>query len=232
MKNKNKFILLFIVICLLLPTQAFANLVKVEDVKQVQQVRELKVKNDINKELKFEINAYKSEKINNKEYDWYSYQLNSGLYSEINCGPSVISMALKWSNIKLDKSSREIREDMGHRGIVYTDQIVNYLNKNNINTNYYDFVDNNFNTIKSIIDDGNIIILLGDFGVLRNGSRDNYGHFIVVYGYEVKEKDNISLIVHDPYFKNKKEYDFEIINKSVKNFWPYLIEVEGVDVDE
>ena len=77
------------------------------------------------------------------------------------------------------------------------------------------------------------MILLGNLGVLMNNSSYyNNGHFIIAYGYEVEDKDDIHLLIYDPMSKKENKFDFERINKAVQRRWQYAIEVFQEVVDD
>src|SRR4030042_756017 len=46
---------------------------------------------------------------NNVGYDWYLDQMNTGPYSNNNCGPASVTMAIKWVNRSFDKTIEDAR---------------------------------------------------------------------------------------------------------------------------
>ncbi|WP_316827572.1 C39 family peptidase [Pedobacter miscanthi] len=146
-----------------------------------------------------------------KTFKWYFDQAGTGQFSAINCGPTVATMAVKWSDstfIKTPEDARNTYRATG--GWWYTDDIVNYLNKYGINSAYTALPDN-YQTIKKYIDQNYIVILcLDNYYIRYNTSAtehvDKYyrvnaaasGHFIIVKGY--KQVDNqFYFEVYDPW---------------------------------
>jgi hypothetical protein len=70
---------------------------------------------------------------NNREYEWYVDQANTGLYSAVNCGPTATTMAAKWSDQAFLKTPEDARAAYRNNGgWWYTTDIDNYLNDNSI----------------------------------------------------------------------------------------------------
>ncbi|WP_406824740.1 C39 family peptidase [Pedobacter sp. KACC 23697] len=146
-----------------------------------------------------------------KTFKWYYDQAGTGLFSSINCGPTVATMAVKWSDSTFTKTPQDARNTYRSTGgWWYTDDIVNYLNKYGINSSYTALPDN-YQTIKKYIDKNYIVILCLDNYYLRYNANatqrvDKYykvnaaasGHFIIVKGY--RQVDNqFYFEVYDPW---------------------------------
>lgn len=202
----------------------------------------------------------KKELSNNASYAWYYDQGNTGPYSDVNCGPSSVTMAIKWANASFSKTPEEARKTYRPTGgWWYTNDIVNYLNLHSIPNHTIDV--SHIDLIQSELNLGNIAILCLDMYYIRSQSQDKWhvdkfystnntgwGHFIVIKGY--KNVDNkVYYEVYDPYSFGKKYSDGSIkgedryyrsedLNNAVANWWKYAIIVSknkskssSVDVD-
>lgn len=106
------------------------------------------------------INLIKSVS-NNTNYNWYYDQANSGTYSSINCGPTSVSMAIKWTNEFTNSSPIAARNVYGANGGWWqTFDIINYLNDNNVANSTISLA--SIDILKDKIDKGKIIILCLD----------------------------------------------------------------------
>jgi hypothetical protein len=147
---------------------------------------------------------------NNKAYDWYLDQGNSGTYSLVNCGPTSVTMAIKWANKGFDKTPEDARQMYRSTGgWWYTDDIINYLNYYDVSN--YTVVLTDINQLKTYVDNGNIIILCLDmfyvdyqadatfhFSKFYPANTQGWGHFIVIKGY--KDVDSQTFFeAYDPY---------------------------------
>jgi hypothetical protein len=150
------------------------------------------------------------EKSNNAAWPWYLDQMNTGQYSGVNCGPTSVTMAIKWFNQNFNKTPEDARNTYrSGGGWWYTDDIISYLNLYSVYNKTISLVD--FSAVKSQIDLGNILILCLDMYYIRqegyskwhvdkfySANTTGWGHFIVVKGY--KQVDNeIFYEVYDPY---------------------------------
>lgn len=181
---------------------------------------------------------------NDREYNWYVSQGNTGSYSNINCGPTVATMATMWSNKDFSRTVKEARNTYKSSGGYWTtEDVVNYLNLYNVK-----------NKTKSIgaiedmlfeIDRGNIIILCIDTKLLplncmpeeRTGRYYSFGggHFIIIKGYaQLDEK--IYFEAYDPIKDKYKDEGFKGINryylagdliKAIEKRWAYGIVIKN-----
>jgi hypothetical protein len=155
------------------------------------------------------------EESNERNYEWYLDQANTGLYSSINCGPTSTTMAAKWAVPSFSKVPADARaayrpEDGWWR----TTDIDSYLNDNNIQ-HYFDALNTTETgtqqVLRSKIDAANIVILCLDMFYIRSEfnvlyrtdkfyttSGTGWGHFIVVKGYKIVD-GQFWFEVYDPY---------------------------------
>lgn len=182
---------------------------------------------------------------NNVNHAWYYDQGNTGPYSNVNCGPTSVTMAIKWANANFNKTPEDARKTYRPTGgWWYTSDIINYLNGHSI-ANYIINIDH-INTIQSQLDLGNIAILCLDMYYIRaqkqekwhvdkfyNTPNTGWGHFIVIKGYKIVD-NKVYYEAYDPYSYGKKYWDGSIkgenryyrsedLNNAVLNWWKYAI---------
>ena len=182
---------------------------------------------------------------NNVDYDWYLDQQNTGLYSEDNCGPTTVTMALKWYNKQFSGNAEDARNTYrSSGGWWYTADITNYLKK--FSVNHYILELNNSDTLINELEKGNIIILCLDMSYIQESTNDEWrvdkfyssryggaGHFIILKGYKLVDNqlffetyDSYSLgaFYEDKSLKGKdRYYRFIDIDKATNNWWDYAI---------
>jgi hypothetical protein len=181
---------------------------------------------------------------NNFKQPWYYDQHNTGDYSLVNCGPTSVTMAVKWANADFTGTPEDARNAYrSGGGWWYTDDIVNYLNDHDIENYYIDLL--NFNVVKSEIDDGNIVILCLDmyyvtylnthfrYNKFYKTNATGWGHFIVVKGYkqvdgklfyEVYDPCSLTEKYSDGTLKGKNRYYSSCdLDQATQNWWDYAI---------
>ena len=159
---------------------------------------------------------------NNRDYDWYVDQYNTGESSAVNCGPTSIEMAMKWKNKDSSITAEEIRnkyllqDDNG----MELSQIASCLKENNINIRFlYDVTEEK---LKNELTAGNIIIVGMDMGYISyniiNEERvgkffdgDSF-HYITIKGYKVVD-DKLYFETYDPFSLNHRYMDGTPIGK-------------------
>ncbi|MFA5044535.1 MAG: C39 family peptidase [Paludibacter sp.] len=184
---------------------------------------------------------------NNDNYNWYYDQMDTGPYSSVNCGPTTVTMAIKWVQEDFTKTTLDARNTYRPSGgWWYTNDITNYLNMYSV-PNYIIPV-KQIDSLQSQINSGNIIILCLDMYYIRNQGKDKWhidkfytastigwGHFIVVKGYKIVDK-TVYYEVYDPYsfgkkysnglIKGKDRYYRSVdLNSAVLKWWAYAIVV-------
>jgi hypothetical protein len=196
---------------------------------------------------------------NDVEYEWYIDQMNTGIHSNLNCGPASVTMAIKWYDESFSGTTDDARNTYrSGGGWWYTSDIINYLNNNSVGNFTLRLSD--INSIVTEIDKGNILILCLDMYYITKSMNDawrvdkfyytsnpDWGHFIVVKGY--KQLDgNMLLETYDSYsfgscysdntLKGKNRYyRIEDIDRSTNIWWDYAIVIsrgkvsKGVGVD-
>ena len=200
----------------------------------------------------------KSTLSNNRDYDWYLDQSNTGTYSGINCGPTSTTMAAKWAKENFTKTPQDARNAYrSEGGWWYTDDIDAYLTDNNIQHYFISLANNAAETSDKMIEQlakGNILILCLDMFYITDGTNttwhvdkfystnaEDWGHFIVVKGYKLVDK-KLFFEIYDPYCYNKKYSDGSYkgrdrfyrnadLYRATSVWWNYAIVVNG-DVEK
>jgi len=185
---------------------------------------------------------------NNRNYEWYLDQANTGNFSSVNCGPTSVTMAMKWSDPSFSKTPQDARnlfESSG--GWWYTNDIDNYLTINQTPHAIIPLSDNAQQTQKILarqLDAGRILILCVDMSYIRyqpsnimhvdkfyNATATGWGHFFVVKGYQ-QMKDEFFFDIYDPYdfgltnsdgsIKGKDRfYRYDDIFTATYSWWDY-----------
>ena len=188
------------------------------------------------------------EKSLNKPYEWYIDQGTTGKHANINCGPTTVTMAIKWANPDFLKKPEDARNTIwSEGGLWYTSDIVKYLNLNSIGNYYIEL--NEISSLKNIIEDGNIAILCINSYLIGLNKTERYhrdrfyetnsqtfGHFILVKGYKFVD-DQLWFECYDSYsmgafYKNgggpkgkDRYYSASDINEATNRWWDYAIVV-------
>jgi hypothetical protein len=189
---------------------------------------------------------------NNKDYEWYLDQKNTGVYSYNNCGPTSTTMSAKWSNPSFPKTPQDARAAYRPAGgWWYTSDIDQYLTDNSIPhyfVNLSSTATGSQQVITTKLNEGNIIILCLDMYYIRPEASPaqridkfyvantvGWGHFIVVKGYRIVD-DQVYFEVYDPYCFGKtytdgtlkgknRYYRINDIFKATSQWWNYAIVV-------
>ena len=192
--------------------------------------------------------ALGKEVSNNVDYDWYLDQSNTGEHSLLNCGPTSVTMAIKWFDQTFTGSPQDARNAYrSGGGWWYTNDIIGYLNDHSINNRTITL--DQFSNIKAEIDEGNIVILCLDMYHVTYAKYAEHhlhkfyetggagwGHFLVVKGY--KEVDG--RILYECYDSNSLDrsypggglkgkdryYSSADLDVATNTWWDYAIVVE------
>ncbi len=189
---------------------------------------------------------------NNKVYEWYIDQMNTGTYSGENCGPTSVTMAIKWFNQSSTLTPVDARNTYWpNGGWWYTYDITNYLNDNGVYNCTIEL--DSIGMLKEQIDRGNIAILCLDMFYITytdiptyhvnkfyTTSSEGWGHFIVIKGYKVVDNKTY-YEVYDPNSWGETYPDFSLKGKdryyldtdldvATNIWWNYAIIVSGEPV--
>ncbi len=182
---------------------------------------------------------------NDAKNEWYLDQANTGPHSALNCGPTSVTMAIKWVDSLFSGTPADARQMFRSAGgWWYTGDIIGYLNHYSVNN--YVIALSGMNDLVMELDKGNIAILCLDMYYLRyeikgrwhvdkfyrtDGS--GWGHFLVVKGYKMVD-GKLLLEAYDPYCFGKtysdgspkgknRYYRGEDIDISTGIWWDYAI---------
>ena len=182
---------------------------------------------------------------NDKDYYWYIDQATTGSASGNNCGPSSVTMAIKWYDKNFSKSAADARDMYPNNGgWWYTNNITDYLNHYSIPNSTVQFTGSA--QLEDIIKNGSIVILCINTDYLRMNSSSTQrvdrfysyssGHFIVVKGartvdnemyFETYDPNNWYQKYSDNSMKGEnRHYRSEDLSASIKNWWNYLIVIQ------
>lgn len=184
---------------------------------------------------------------NDRDYEWYEDQYRTGIYCYNNCGASVATMAIKYTDKSFNNTGEDARNTYQTDGSWWsTNTVFQYLADNHVFTYIkpYDYTEEE---IEEVINKQRLIILCintyyiqavtSSSSVIVRFYYGSIGHFIIIKGY-VKTTNNFYLEVYDPYsmgqtyansiLKGKvRYYTLTDINNAVKNRWENMI-VAGV----
>lgn len=185
--------------------------------------------------------AYRS---NDRKYNWYVDQANTGTHSNSNCGPSSAEMASRWADSLYTGSAEEARSLFRPEGgWWYTSDVISYLTLHNIPNHTVRF--DNTSNIRELIDQGNILISCLTTAELRRNTNNAHrvdrfysygdGHFLVIKGYRIVN-DSALFEVYDPNNWNAKysdnsqkgknrHYRESDMSNAISKWWNYLIVV-------
>ncbi|MDW8803154.1 SH3 domain-containing protein [Clostridium sp. A1-XYC3] len=120
---------------------------------------------------------------NNKNFDWYIGQNDTGKYSAINSGPAAVAMAIKWTNPSQDKSVAYIRDTYESNVLAWNmNNIASSLKDSNIKYSSCDNISED--ELKKQLKSGNILIvnLNPQYINYNDSSESRVGRFHIVDG--------------------------------------------------
>lgn len=126
--------------------------------------------------------------LNDRDYDWFFSQKNTGAYSDVNCMPSIATMACHWYNQNSKATVKKMRATSG-----YDDGWTAYYLRNGLSAYNvpYTVVDATLENITDALDSGSIV--LAQYSDRPLGVS---GHCYVIYGYR-RFKNSLTFIVND-----------------------------------
>jgi hypothetical protein len=149
---------------------------------------------------------------NNRNYEWYIDQSNTGTFSNVNCGPTCAAMAIKWVDSLYTKTPEDLRNEFQPNGGFWSDTILNKcLTQSGIP--FKEIIlgngeDSTRDILANHLDSGQIIIIFLNTMHIRpnssgiNSRVDGYttgeGHCIIVKGYRALD-DEFYFEVYDPF---------------------------------
>lgn len=132
------------------------------------------------------------EKIVNNErpYDWYVSQQNSGEYSDNNCMPACVVMAMKYQGLEDTPTVEKLREDNPLNGLGWHDVLAENVMKQ-YGLKFKDSFDINLDKMMDLLDKGNVLY------VMYWEPSIEVGHAVIIKGYW-KIGSDIDFIISDP----------------------------------
>ena len=182
---------------------------------------------------------------NDKSYEWYINQDNTGKYSNVNSGPAAAAMAIKWTSSSLNKSIEDIRNTSENNGAAWDiSTITSYLKSSNINYSSCDDISED--SLKNQLKNGNILIanLNPQYINYNSSSESKIGRFhvvegntytVVIKGYKVIDgttyfeiydsfNNNLNYLDGSPKGKNNYYCASEVLNSlTSENIHPIVI---------
>jgi len=188
----------------------------------------------------------------NRSYSFYLDQYGTGTHQYINCGPTVVTMALRWSDSTFHLTPLDARNAiLPEGGWWYTNNIYDYLRKYGVTPGYYplpaSLPETEYETrLAEIIDAGYLAILCLDMYYVKENpvptertnrfyaaNTEGWGHFLLVKGYSIID-GKMWLEIHDPYSidqhyadgqlkGDRRYYDPAGLKKATDVWWPFAI---------
>ncbi len=150
--------------------------------------------------------VYARDVSNNRPYEWYMDQGDTGEFAGINCGPTSTAMILKWLNRNSLVTGESLRNEIPANGNWWSTVIIqNYMNRNGI---FYFTHRYNQQTLVDAINAGRIALVCLNMSMIERNFNaesnigrfydDVTGHFIVVKGYKYIQNE-LYFEVYDPF---------------------------------
>lgn len=179
---------------------------------------------------------------NDRYYEWYVDQGDTGRHAQNNCGPASIAMVGLWADHNFSKSTQAIRRAFRPLGgWWYADDINGALTKYKISHEVVGVEDHS--ALVNIIDSGYIAIINNNMGKIPFNSnaqqrtqrfyRYSSGHYFVLKGYavvdgkvyfEVYDSNSGGEVYADGTPKGKNRYySAEVMLNSVVSWWPEVV---------
>ena len=128
--------------------------------------------------------------LNERPYDWHVNQQDSGEYSDVNCMPSCVVMAMKYQGLSDPPSAEKLREDNPLDGLGWNDVLAEKVMQQ-YGLKFTDSFEVNLDKMLDLLDKGNILY------VMYWDSNSQVGHSVIIKGYW-KLVSNVNFIVSDP----------------------------------
>jgi len=180
---------------------------------------------------------------NDRSWDWYVDQANTGPDSAVNCGPAVAAMACHWFNQNSTVTALDARTTYPEGdGWWSTTDLANYWNLQGIPWNYYPAT---VAAITNSVAQGQLVILCLDLAYLSQATNSlqrvhgfgfsGTGHFVCLKGYRQSD-GTLWFELYDPCdYGNtyadgtpkgrNRHYSVTEVMAAVINWWPYYMTV-------
>lgn len=189
--------------------------------------------------------TYPEHVSNDRPYNWYIDQGDTGLHSGSNCGPSSVVMAALWTDEDFKSTPEQARElYRPEGGWWYTSDVEKYFDKYNIS-----YIKDDYDDYTEIVDaliEGYIVLLCIDTTFIEEIDEDNSyigkfypydgGHFVIVKGYtyldgqlyfEMYDSNCWGETYDDGSPKGKDRlYSEESVTKAIESWWDHYFIIE------
>lgn len=128
--------------------------------------------------------------LNERPYDWYVNQRETGEYSFNNCMPSCVEMALRYQGLSQIPSAEKLRADNPLDGLGWNDVLAENVMRQ-YGLQFTDSFDINLETMLDYLDKGNVLYVMYWDPIVE------YGHSVIIKGYW-KRGDSVEFIIADP----------------------------------
>jgi hypothetical protein len=129
--------------------------------------------------------------LNERPYDWYVSQLETGEYSYNNCMPSCVEMAMRYQGLSQVPSAENLRSDNLLDGLGWTDAVAENAMKQ-YGLQFTDSFDIKLDIMLDYLDKGNVLY------VMYWDPNIEVGHSVIIKGYW-KLGERVDFILSDPY---------------------------------
>ncbi len=128
--------------------------------------------------------------LNERPYDWYIYQLDTGEYGDVNCMPSCIEMSMKYQGLTEIPTTEELRKEYPSDGLGWNDVYAeNVMRENGLK--FTDSWEITLEAMTNALNDGNIL------HVMYRDPTSEEGHAVIIKGYW-NTGETTKFIVSDP----------------------------------
>lgn len=136
---------------------------------------------------------YLEEKIvlNERPYNWHVNQQESGEYSDLNCMPSCVEMAMRYQGLSDVPSAEKLRKDNPLNGLGWNDVLAENVMLL-YGLKFTDSFDIELEKMLDLLDEGNILYVM-----YRELNSEGEGHAVIIKGYW-KLGSSVNFIVSDP----------------------------------
>lgn len=156
------------------------------------------------------------EAVNDRDYDWYRSQHDTGEYSSVNCMPTISAMAIIWRDEHSPVTPEALRNLFlpKYKSGWWLEQVKDSLTAYEVGFAHKSV---KLEDMLADLDAGNILLLQ-----FSEAAPDKSGHCMVIYGYE-KVGDSVNFIVHDPDVYNGTRSDGNPAGKGLHINSAYLL---------
>jgi hypothetical protein len=143
--------------------------------------------------------------LNERPYDWYVNQQETGEYSAVNCMPSTVVMAIRYQGLSEVPTVEKLRNDNLLNGFGWTDGVSETVMQQ-YGVKFTDSFEIELDTMLELLDQGNILYVM-----YRELSSEE-GHSVMIKGY-IKLGSSVNFIVSDPNYNMLGPFGYQEYTK-------------------